>query len=109
MALQGCGNSQLAEELAEAHRLQPGAAGAIHLEAVGTHGLLELDARPATGAVGQQQQQLAARQGCYQLGVSINSCPGVFGRSKMLTVHPRVLLWSLLPLALCGALDGLLG
>jgi hypothetical protein len=70
----------------------------VLLEAAGTHGLLEIDAAasgppswPATPG------QALERTGNYQLGLSINSCPGVFGRSKMLTISPRVLLCNTLP------------
>ena len=35
--------------------------------------------------------------GSYQLGVSLHTCPGAFGRSKMLTVAPRVVLSNALP------------
>ena len=66
--------------------LAPGAAWSapIPLEAVGTHGLLEL------GAAGRAHGGVRPRG--YQLGVSLGWCPGAFGRSKLLTVHPRVLL-----------------
>ena len=64
----------------------PGAAWSapVPLEAVGTHGLLELP--PAARAQG------GVRPRGFQLGVSVGWCPGAFGRSKLLTVHHRVLL-----------------
>ena len=61
----------------------------ILIEAAGTHGLLEVDALPNAPSASQPR--------AYQLGLSIASCPGVFGRSKMLTVSPRVLLCNTLP------------
>ena len=73
----------------------------VLIEAAGTHGLLEIEAAsrgppawPAEAAGGAAAAAAASleRHGHYQLGLSINSCPGVFGRSKMLTVAPRVLL-----------------
>ena len=60
----------------------PGAAWSspVPLEAVGTHGLLEL--APAARAQG------GVRPRGYQLGVSVGWGPGVFGRSKLLTARP---------------------
>eukprot|EP00966_Prymnesium_polylepis_P081652 1891678-Prymnesium_polylepis.1 len=40
------------------------------------------------------------RSGCFQLGVSIHTCPGQFGRSKMLAICHRVLLCNELELPL---------
>ena len=64
----------------------------IHLEAVGTHGLLEIASEIATAGMDGQ-----ASRGSYQLALSLTLCPGAFARSKMLTVAPRVMLVNALP------------
>ena len=71
----------------------------VPLDAVGTHGLVEVEAVPPAGggAMDPSLHFQTARPGCYQLGVSITACPGMFGRSKTLTVGPRVMLCNALP------------
>ena len=78
----------------------------LQLDAVGTHGLLEIAALdrppPAGGAQILAQHAAAAAaagaaHGWFQLGISLSVCPGDFGRSKMLTVWPRVVLVNTLP------------
>jgi hypothetical protein len=59
---------------------------AVSLEAAGTHGLLEL--QPAE----HQQSAPAHLHRAYQLGLSVTSAPGQFGRSKMLVVDHRIVL-----------------
>lgn len=56
----------------------------LQLEAVGTHGLVEL--APSRATHGERGPR------SYQLGVSIALCPGGFGRSKLLLVDHRVTL-----------------
>lgn len=58
---------------------------ALSLEATGTHGLLEL--LPV-----EYHQPVVALRRAYQLGLSVTSAPGQFGRSKMLVVDHRILL-----------------
>ena len=70
----------------------------IEMEAVGTHALLDLE--PSGQSPGGYVPALVGsgvRPGCYQLGLSIHSCPGQFGRSKMLTIAHRVVLCNELP------------
>lgn len=71
----------------------------VLIEAAGTHGLLEIDGAPTphSAHAPSPSNRVHERPGSYQLGLSINSSPGVFGRSKMLTVSPRVLLCNTLP------------
>ena len=56
------------------------------------HGLLELTPEGIRGPL-----MALPTSGWYQLGISLHTCPGAFGRSKMLTVWPRIVLVNALP------------
>jgi len=60
---------------------------AVSLEATGTHGLLEL--WPA-----ELGESSTAPSRAYQLGLSVTPAPGEFGRSTMLVVDHRVVLYN---------------
>ncbi len=51
----------------------------------------------ALGSLAAAAAAAGAAHGWFQLGISLSVCPGDFGRSKMLSVWPRVVLVNTLP------------